>query len=285
MKNLTKYFFTTSLFLSAFLFNLQIANAQENISEDPSAISNADLEVKEYTTDEGSVLGNETKKDSTEENLMGASEEKNDLENKGIVDGIIDFVQETFGGNDGEKEETANPNENIGEPNQENIPVEETPVVVEDLTLFEELKIEVLNIMEEITDFFTVDTREEVVIEPRREVEIEKENIDYTNTSDSCKADPFLVDISNGMKTTTIYTIDTKAREITRKIQIGDLPQGIDVKFGSNNSYSKNVKDGETKFILEIKKEDGDQKGSFNIPIIYTVGESKVICQISVSNY
>ena len=285
MKNLKKYFFIAPLFLSVLLLGAQKVTAEDvaDVGQEATVKENVtateELTITEKMTEdrpEESLPVEDVKE--TESKTETNEEKKSGTENSGLVSDIIDFVQDTFGGDE------PSPEENLENPTEEKIPAEEIPVMEEDLTLLEELKIEVLNIMEEITDFFTVDTREEVVIEPRREVEIEKENIDYTNTSDSCKADPFLVDISNGMKTTTIYTIDTKSRETTRKIQIGDLPQGVDVRFGSNNSYSKNVKDGETKFILEIKKEEGDQKGSFNIPIIYTVGESKVICQISVSN-
>ncbi|MDQ5953175.1 MAG: hypothetical protein QG551_403, partial [Patescibacteria group bacterium] len=249
MKNLKKYFFIAPLFLFTFLLTTQKVNAEDvaNVGQEVTVDEKTSFETKEENNQADFSDNKDTPPPAEETN-----KEEKETEDSSLVGDIIDFVQDALGGNEPPTEETIPSVEtDLLQPNEELAPVEEIPVA-EELTLFEEIKIEVLNIMEEITDFFTVDTREEVVIEPRREVEIEKENIDYTNTSDSCKADPFIVDISNGMKTTTIYTIDTKSKETARKIQIGDLPQGIDVKFGSNNSYSKNVKDGETKFILEI---------------------------------
>ena len=104
-------------------------------------------------------------------------------------------------------------------------------------------------------------------------------------TRHSCAAENFIVDIS--LKKTEKAKILLKKKEVTSgKLEIGNLPAGIDVFFSQNKDYVTLVNEKSRYVELEISKQDGAQKGSFNLPIFYLDDDSQetTVCQIGVVN-
>ncbi len=102
----------------------------------------------------------------------------------------------------------------------------------------------------------------------------------------SCEAEVFRVDISdkNSAHSRIILHKDTSD---PYTVEVGGLPNGIDVVLSKNKTYLSSVDTNERVVDLEITNEDGSQKGDFSIPIIYTkkgADTSVTICQINIIN-
>lgn len=103
----------------------------------------------------------------------------------------------------------------------------------------------------------------------------------------SCEAEIFRVDIS-ARSFASGRIILRKDAASSYEVEIGSLPEGIDILFSKNKGYFSRVGTSETALDLEITNETDSQKGNFSIPIIYTkkdTNNSSVICQINVINF
>jgi hypothetical protein len=112
-------------------------------------------------------------------------------------------------------------------------------------------------------------------------VNLEK-GIDY-----NCKVIPFKIDISNLSSAEVKINLTRGRNKAIDEIEIGSLPSGIDLKFKSNTDYIYQPAKEENDILLLIAKEEGAQKGSFSIPIIYTKKDSdnySTLCQINIVN-
>lgn len=173
----------------------------------------------------------------------------------GFLDGVIDFVEGVIEGN-------------------EEVPVVEEPIV-EELPILPEPE------LPSIPAPITIPTP---LIPFRGEVNIKNKDIDRTNGSYKCSVDPFSVNISHSsgqsiIKVENINQIGTNSRHL----EIGELPIGLKVVF-PGDQYVKNITGTESEFVVSVVKYEGAQKGSFTIPVFYSVGNITVMCQMNVVN-
>jgi hypothetical protein len=116
-----------------------------------------------------------------------------------------------------------------------------------------------------------------------KERRLEKYPKTITTTTD-CEVLNFTANISN--TTSMIVELQLKQDATLQNLEIGSLPQGIDITFLNNASYALPFAsvDRQKTAILHIINYPYSQKGNFNIPIIYTNNESTAICQINIIN-
>lgn len=104
------------------------------------------------------------------------------------------------------------------------------------------------------------------------------------NSNVLCNFDSQSIDISNKNNTTLRFSV--RNLKLNNKIEIGSLPDGIDIKFLKNNDYIINNGLQDEDFNLIIFNQSGSQKGNFNIPIIIYEDDTKgIICQINIINF
>jgi hypothetical protein len=122
------------------------------------------------------------------------------------------------------------------------------------------------------------------LIPSRGEVSKEKKDIDYSNSSYLCNVSPFVLNVSSGSANAivNIKNID-KVGSQNRQIIIGELPYGVKVVF-ANNTFKQNVIGEITTFPISIVRADYAQKGTFVVPIFYSIGEKNVVCQMTIIN-
>jgi hypothetical protein len=111
----------------------------------------------------------------------------------------------------------------------------------------------------------------EIVIDPR--------------ATHRCNADPFGIDVSGRSSLFTKVALK-KTSDENYEMQIGSLPDGIDVRF-ENDEYLYQPHSGENTVSLRIRNEEGSRTGNFTVPIIFTEKgkeASSVICQINIVN-
>lgn len=104
------------------------------------------------------------------------------------------------------------------------------------------------------------------------------------NSNILCNSIPQSINISN--QNNINLKLLAENLKLGTKIEIGSLPDGIDIKFLKNNDYIINSSLENETFDLEVFNQIGSQKGNFNIPIIiYEDNNKAVICQINVINF
>jgi|SRR3989344_910600 len=102
----------------------------------------------------------------------------------------------------------------------------------------------------------------------------------------SCEAEVFRIDISGKARAMAGIRLQRDS-DASYEIEIGGLPQGIDVTFSKNGLYQYVQGANDRSLELAIINQPGSQKGNFGVPIIYTrkgVKDSSVICQINIIN-
>ena len=99
-----------------------------------------------------------------------------------------------------------------------------------------------------------------------------------------CKVSSYSSDISN-QNSTTVELALLGERNGIENLEIGSLPLGIDITFSKNGGYSYSPTKEDDFAVLQIINQLGSQKGNFSIPIIYTVSDSSIICQINILNF
>lgn len=107
-----------------------------------------------------------------------------------------------------------------------------------------------------------------------------------TEATHHCTADVFRIDIS-GKDSVDGNIVLEHTTDAAYEIEIGSLPEGIDITFATNGAYTYRPSANDTSLGMHIVNESGSQKGDFTIPLIYTkkgTQDSSSICQINVIN-
>lgn len=104
----------------------------------------------------------------------------------------------------------------------------------------------------------------------------------------SCEAETFRIDIS-GRESVKARGIFLRHTDVPYEIEVGGLPEGIDITFEKNQTYKyiQGSGDKDIFLTLTVHNQQGSQKGDFTVPIIYTqkgLGESSAVCQINIVN-
>lgn len=105
------------------------------------------------------------------------------------------------------------------------------------------------------------------------------------NATHSCEAEPFSIDVSGRDVFFTKITLK-KMPEEKYEMEIGSLPDGIDVRFNNDDYFFQPDSDGDI-ISLQILNEEGSRTGNFTIPVIFSEKsnqDSSVICQINIIN-
>lgn len=140
----------------------------------------------------------------------------------------------------------------------------------------------------EISDFLNVPVK--LLVRPPKGREYKKSIILDGAARHSCEAESFVVDVSYSNSVVAAIRINRGDTVVdgTYSIEIGSLPGGIDISLmNSSDKYSLNSIVSE-RVSLSITKENISQKGSFNIPIIFSFEsggtKSTSVCQINIIN-
>lgn len=130
--------------------------------------------------------------------------------------------------------------------------------------------------------YLTNELAEKTVQKPPKEIKID-ESARY-----SCKIDPFTISVGEGQKTSG--KIITKRDSATRyyKLETGNLPYGIEIIL-DQNATSSDFKEinSDDPVVFSVVSEIDSQKGSLNIPIIFSekTGEDSflnTLCQFNL---
>jgi cytoskeletal protein RodZ len=116
--------------------------------------------------------------------------------------------------------------------------------------------------------------------------EFQKLVITNSRTFHRCEAETFRIDVTGKASATARVLLERDA-DTPYEVEIGSLPQGIDVVFAKNGAYQYMQGANDRSLELVITNQPGSQKGNFSIPIIYTKKDTKdssVICQINIVN-
>lgn len=96
----------------------------------------------------------------------------------------------------------------------------------------------------------------------------------------SCLFNSFIVNLKE--EKTELADLNLAPSSFLKKLEIGSLPDGIDVVF-ENGNYEILTKN--SKLNLKIYRQRGSQKGNFNIPIIYSENNSTIVCQLNIEAF
>ena len=92
-----------------------------------------------------------------------------------------------------------------------------------------------------------------------------------------CSMDQFSININEGENKFINLHLSSEG---IKNLEIGSLPNGIDVVFVKNNDYQISANDNAIQ--LKIYRQKGSDKGNFSIPIIFNSKNSTIICQINI---
>lgn len=98
----------------------------------------------------------------------------------------------------------------------------------------------------------------------------------------SCFVEPFSLTIREGEIHTALIKLKKNPDAFSENLQIGNLPERIEIFFDKNINYSIQPAKNENELEVKIMALANLQKGSFNIPIIYESDNSQTICQINI---
>ncbi len=251
-KYLVKYFSSFGVLLAFLVFVYQL-HAQEVVSPPEPPVEETEALIEDTST--------------TTETEGEQTETPPEEEGQGILGDFIDFVEENVF--------------NSENPEGENPPtVEEVSV---EPTITEEVPEEPIAIIDgDLIPAPFFENKNALLV--RGEVDVPKESIDYTNGSHTCSVTPFVVNISNTSAVTkvSIQNINHTGEE-SKTLVLGELPRGLNIMF-ANKEFSQNITSPSTEFNISIEKNANSQKGSFTVPILYSVGETTVICQVNIIN-
>ncbi len=131
---------------------------------------------------------------------------------------------------------------------------------------------EILNAQQELTNI--------PLPEPLKIRKIEK-TIKIQN-KDNLSCNTALFNIKINEEETKLSELNLNLNNSLRTLEIGSLPQGIDVVF-ENGDY--NLTTSNSKVVLKIYRQKESQKGNFNIPVIYSEDNSTIICQLNIEAF
>jgi len=121
---------------------------------------------------------------------------------------------------------------------------------------------------------------------PLSKREFKKRIVPDSRAFHSCEAEVFRIDISGKVSAKARIALQRDS-DAPYEIEIGGLPDGVDVVFSRNSAYWYAQGANDRSLELAITNQLGSQKGDFSIPIIYTqkgTKDSSVICQINIVN-
>lgn len=107
-----------------------------------------------------------------------------------------------------------------------------------------------------------------------------------THAFHSCEAETFRIDVT-GKSGATARIMLQRDSDAPYEIEIGGLPQGIDITFAQGGGYQHTQSANERILTLTIRNEANSQKGDFSVPIFYTkkdLQDSSVVCQLNIVN-
>lgn len=107
-----------------------------------------------------------------------------------------------------------------------------------------------------------------------------------TGAFHSCEAETFRIDITGKSNASARIALQRDS-DLPYEVEVGGLPQGIDVTFSGESVYKRSQRAGEHSIVFDIVSQVGSQKGNFMVPIMYTKkdgSDSSVICQINIIN-
>ncbi|HON21630.1 MAG TPA: hypothetical protein PLX48_00450 [Candidatus Paceibacterota bacterium] len=111
---------------------------------------------------------------------------------------------------------------------------------------------------------------------PITEINLDKE------AKHSCSVEPFTLMIKSNEIKSSFIKLNKTSEPAVENLQMGNLPEGIEIFFHKNNSYSIQPNKDENELELKIIALPNIQRGNFTIPIIYESGNSQTICQVNV---
>lgn len=102
----------------------------------------------------------------------------------------------------------------------------------------------------------------------------------------NCRMEPFQIDVSQGGIWPAKIILQKNGNSV-EELEIGSLPDGIDLIFSKNNDYVYYPGQEETSVDLTVTKQDGSQNGSFSVPVLYSDRQRNqtVICQLNIVNF
>jgi len=104
----------------------------------------------------------------------------------------------------------------------------------------------------------------------------------------TCRADIFRADLQSEPSSRARVTLfQNKKKNLPSFLEIGALPDGLNVVFKTNEEYIYAPGTRETVIEFNITRQIGAWEGDFTIPIIYTLTgdtSSSVVCQINIIN-
>ena len=126
---------------------------------------------------------------------------------------------------------------------------------------------------EELNDLNNKKERKELLKLRKIEKEVEIKNVDNID----CFLDSFYVNIKESeTKFVNLKLIGDKIKNL----EIGSLPEGIDVVFSENNDYQ--ISTANEIIQIKIYRQQNSSKGDFSLPIIFNSKDSIIICQINI---
>ena len=73
------------------------------------------------------------------------------------------------------------------------------------------------------------------------------------------------------------------ASRLDNKVEIGNLPAGIDMRFTKNQKYLYTPTFGEKNIKISLWKKKDAKGGNYNVPIMYTQDGVMTLCQMNIS--
>jgi hypothetical protein len=103
----------------------------------------------------------------------------------------------------------------------------------------------------------------------------------------NCQIEPFRINVSEGLSFPAKIILQKSGANL-EELEIGSLPAGINVVFPQNSGYLYYPGLDEKTVDLEVINEEGSQKGSFSISVIYTKkgdADSTITGQMNIVNF
>jgi hypothetical protein len=116
--------------------------------------------------------------------------------------------------------------------------------------------------------------------------ELQRDVIVDATAAHRCEAEQFRIDVS-GKSVEHANILLHPSADAPHDVEIGGLPEGIDIRFAGDDGYLYHADTNDASLPLDIRNQDGSQKGDFTVSVIYTqkgAEDSSVVCQINVVN-
>ncbi|GIW66883.1 MAG: hypothetical protein KatS3mg095_0781 [Candidatus Parcubacteria bacterium] len=139
------------------------------------------------------------------------------------------------------------------------------------------------------TELQNITTTPQIEVSPIKQRKYAKQIKIQNPDNISCKVEPFSIEIKEEETKTANLILSGKG---IKNVEIGSLPTGIDIRVVEQSTLPdklNNADDGTyeiqtSKDIVQLKiyRQKGSDKGNLTLPIIFSSGNSMIICQINV---